>query len=95
MTKKVVKLDDKKSNVSCVLLQEQDCLKINNIQITISPINFTVMYCGDTNKTIKNVLYIPRTFKAYCTLLSLIRSCFDGGYWDNNKPWLNDTVWKN
>ena len=24
-----------------------------------------------------------------------IRSCFGGGLWLNNKPWLNDDAWKN
>ena len=23
------------------------------------------------------------------------RSCFGSGYWINNKPWLNDDLWKN
>ena len=24
-----------------------------------------------------------------------IRSCFGGGLWQNDKPWLNDDAWKN
>lgn len=24
-----------------------------------------------------------------------LRSCFGSGYWINNRPWLNDEVWKN
>lgn len=24
-----------------------------------------------------------------------LRSCFGSGYWVNNRPWLNDEVWKN
>lgn len=24
-----------------------------------------------------------------------IRSCFGGGFWFNEKPWINDEIWKN
>jgi hypothetical protein len=24
-----------------------------------------------------------------------IRSCFGGGFWFNEKPWINDEVWRN
>lgn len=44
---------------------------------------------------IKSAYSVSTGFEAYAILLSLIKACFDGGYWDNNKPWLNDTAWKN
>lgn len=55
----------------------------------------TVVLYGDNVDFIKNLFVKYTALEAYCTLLSLIKSCFDGGFWDNYRPWLNDTSWKN
>lgn len=47
----------------------------------------TILYYG--KKAISTVRYGTRL------VWQAIRSCFGGGGWINEKPWLNDEGWKN
>lgn len=38
---------------------------------------------------------IQATYKGVHLVWQGIRSCFGAGYWFNEKPWLDDEVWKN
>lgn len=37
---------------------------------------------------------VQAVYKGARLVWQAIRSCFGGGYWDDNKPWLDDEGWK-
>jgi hypothetical protein len=38
---------------------------------------------------------IQATYKGGYLLWQAIRSCFGSGFWVNQKPWIDEEIWKN
>lgn len=38
---------------------------------------------------------IQATYKSGYLLWQAIRSCFGSGFWVNQKPWIDEEIWKN
>lgn len=51
------------------------------------------------NKYVESVYIGKRAvstiYKGSVKVFEAIKSCFGKGYWVNEKPWLNNDVWKN
>lgn len=94
MEAQVKLLNSSSLNIESSVLQDNTEDFLNKAKYI--PINFDISTSyRATVSFIKSAYSVSTGLEAYAVLLSLIKSCFDGGYWDNNKPWLNDTAWKN
>lgn len=49
----------------------------------------------EINEIYYGKLNINEVYYGKYLVWQIARSCFGSGYWINDRPWLNDDIWKN